>query len=225
MSCRFCTYLQSSIGKKQVMALTGLALCGFLVVHLLGNLLIFVGPKAFNSYAHALITNPLIIPMEAGLALLFFSHIALGVKLTAENKKARPKSYYMKTNSGRGATFASSTMPITGVIILVFLVLHLINFRFGEFIGATYNGVDMRDLYIPVVQHFSNPAVVLWYLFAHLALAVHVSHGLASAVQSFGFSHPRYSPILKIIAKAYAFVIFVGFSSIPVWIYLTGGVK
>ncbi|MFZ8934819.1 MAG: succinate dehydrogenase, partial [Bacteriovoracaceae bacterium] len=115
-------YLGSSITKKQLMAITGLSLCLFLLGHLIGNCLIYVGPEAFNTYGHTLITNPLIYVAEAGLAAMFLIHIVLAIKLTMENKAARPVNYYMKKSSGRGETFASNTMPYTGLIILIFLV-------------------------------------------------------------------------------------------------------
>lgn len=131
MGSNCCKYFGSSIVKKQIMGVTGLMLCGFLLTHMAGNFLIFVGPDAFNLYAHKLTSNPLIYVAEAILAGIFLTHIGLAIKLTIENKQARPDSYFVKVKTGRGATFASSTMPLTGLLILVFLVWHIVNLKFG----------------------------------------------------------------------------------------------
>lgn len=219
---RFLTVMTSSVMKKQAMGITGLLLCGFLISHLAGNCLIYVGPEAFNTYAHKLVTNPLIYVAEAVLALIFLSHIGLAAKLTIENKIARPTNYYMKQPTGRGSTLASSTMPITGLIILVFLVLHIIQFKFGPYYEATYEGVVMRDLYRLLIEYFSSPIAVVWYIFCMAALGLHVSHGFWSAFQSIGFNHPKYTPVLKVLAKFYAFFVFVGFSALPIYCYMQG---
>ena len=217
------TFAKSSVGKKNVMAITGLALCGFLVTHLLGNFLLLVSPEAFNKYGHALITNPLLIPAEIVLALLFFSHIGLALKLTRDNHHARSERYHMKVRSGHGATFASSTMIYTGLITLVFLVLHLIHFKFGPVYEIEYDGVVMRDLYKTVFETFQNPGIVAWYVFASLSLALHVSHGFQSSFQSLGFRHPKYTPFISLISKLYAVFIGVGYSALPICLYLKGG--
>ncbi len=218
-----CKRLSSSVVKKQLMAITGLLLCGFLVSHLIGNCLIYLGAEAFNSYAHALITNPLIYIAEAGLLAIFLTHIGLAIRLTIENKKARPVSYYMKTPTGRGATFASATMPYTGMTILVFLVFHILHFKFGPVYTASYNGVEMRDLYKLLIEYFQNPFAVAWYVIAMLALGLHVSHGFASAFQSIGFNHPKYNCALKCLSKLYAVVITLGFAALPIYCFLQGG--
>ncbi len=216
-------YLNSSIGKKQFLGVTGLMLCGFLVTHLLGNFLILKGAEAFNTYAHTLITNPLIIPMEIGLLLVFLSHIVLAMKLTIENKMARPQNYYLKSRTGRGATLASSTMPITGMIVLVFLIFHMLHFRFGPHYTVMHHGVEMRDLYRLLLEVFQNPLIVFFYIFATMSLGLHVSHGFWSAFQSIGFNHPEYTPMLKKLALVYAIVIVIGYSILPIYAYLQGG--
>jgi succinate dehydrogenase / fumarate reductase cytochrome b subunit len=217
------TYLQSSIGKKYIMGVTGLLLCGFLISHLAGNLLIICSPQAFNEYAHALITNPFITIAEIGLASLFVVHISAAVLLIIENKKARPQKYVLKKNTGRGSTFASSTMPYTGFIILVFLILHLLHFRFGPVYHMTYDGVKMRDLHRLILETFASPYYTAWYVFAQTALGVHVSHGFHSAFQSLGINHPKYTPIIKKVSCLYAIVIALGFNFIAVWCFIQGG--
>lgn len=216
-------YLSSSIGKKNLMGLTGLALCGFLVSHLLGNLLILCSAETFNNYGHALITNPLIIPAELGLLAVFLMHIGLGMRLAMENKLARPKGYHLKVRTGRGESLASATMPLTGLIILVFLVLHLLHFKWGTNYSVTYGGVEMRDLHRLVMELFSSPGYVAWYVFCMIVLGFHVSHGLPSAFQSLGLNHPRYFPPLKCLGKLFGLAMTVGYSVIPIWCYLQGG--
>jgi len=223
MSGQLFKYLSSSIIKKQIMGVTGLLLCGFLISHMLGNLLIIVGAEAFNHYAHALITNPLLYPAEAILAAIFLVHIFLAIKLTIENHQARPQKYFNKSKTGRGATFASSTMPYTGLIILIFLVKHLLDFKFGPVIEATYAGITMRDLHQIVLDHFANPLNVAWYVFVMICLGIHVSHGFWSAFQSLGFNHPKYNCALKCGAQAFAIIIALGYSTIAIWSYLQGG--
>lgn len=220
---RFYHYLNSSIMKKQIMGVTGLLLCGFLVSHLIGNGLIYFGDRAFNTYAHTLVTNPLIYFAEAILLGIFVTHIFLAMKLTLENKAARPVAYAVKKPTGRGSTFASSTMPYTGLLILVFLVFHILHFKFGPVYKITYDGVEMRDLYRLLVEYFHQPLAVVWYVFCMLALGLHVSHGFWSAFQSIGFNHPKYNSCLKNLAKVYALLMTVGFSALPIYCYLQGG--
>lgn len=219
---RFLTVITSSIMKKQAMGISGLLLCGFLVTHLAGNCLIYAGPEAFNTYGHLLVTNPAIYLAEAILALIFLTHIGLAAKLTIENKIARPNNYYMRQATGRGSTLASSTMPITGLLILAFLILHIIQFKFGPYYEVTHDGVVMRDLYRLLIEYFSSPIAVAWYVFCMLALGLHLSHGFWSAFQSIGFNHPKYMPALQIAAKIFGVLITIGYSALPIYCYLQG---
>jgi succinate dehydrogenase / fumarate reductase, cytochrome b subunit len=222
MKCSNRSRFRVSIVKKQVMAITGLLLCGFLVSHLLGNFLLFKGDRAFNTYAHTLITNPLIIPAEIILLVVFLVHLFLALKLTWENKNARPIYYHMKKNTGRGATFASNTMPYTGILILVFLIYHLINFKYGTHYSINYDGVEMRDLYKLLVEYFANPTNIAFYEISMIALGLHVSHGFWSAFQSLGFNHPRYNKSLERFSTLFAVVISLGYMSLPIYCYLQG---
>ena len=216
-------YINSSIVKKQTMGVAGLLLCGFITVHFLGNLLIFVGPRAFNIYAHTLTSNPLIYLAEAGLLAIFLVHIGVGVKLAIENNNARPQKYYMKQPTGRGSNFSSSTMPYTGLIILVFLVFHIIGLKFGTYYETSYDGVKMRDLYKLVMEYFSQPAAVFAYVAAMISLGVHLRHGFWSAFQSLGFNHPKYNNLIIASSKAFAFFMAIGFSSLPIFCFYKGG--
>ena len=208
----------SSIIRKQIVALTGLLLCGFLVAHLLGNFLMFLGPKAFNLYAHQLTSTPLIFGAEALLALIFLVHLGLAFKLNIENIIARGTSYALKQKTGRGATFASSTMPYTGIIILIFVILHIKSLKFGPVYYATYDGREIRDLFRTCLEYFSHPLPVIWYVFSMVAVSIHTYHGFWSAFQSIGF----HRPILKTASKAYALCMGIGFSTLPVFCYIQG---
>jgi len=199
------------------MAITGLGLLGFTATHLLGNLLILAGPDAFNYYAHQLVSNKLIYLAEAGLAGMFVLHIVLAAILVIQNKGARSVSYYAKTRSGRGETIASATMPYTGFIILIFLIIHLITFKYGSNYPTTLDGVAVRDIYRTVIEYFANPGYVVWYVFAMIVLGIHTSHGFQSTFQSLGFNHPKYTPIIKGISFFYGVVIAVGFSALAIY--------
>ena len=210
-------YFTSSIGKKQIMALTGFGLVGFTASHLLGTLLILLGPDAFNKYAYTLTSNPLIYVAEAGLLGMFLLHLFLAVVLKLENIAARPQNYYVKVKTGRGETFASSTMPYTGIILLIFVVIHLLNFKFGSNYPTTVDGVEMRDLYRTVVEYFANPLYVAWYVVAMIALGLHTSHGFQSVFQTWGFNHPKYTPVIQTASLAYGLFVGAGFSILAIF--------
>lgn len=210
--------------KKQVMGVSGLLLCGFVLTHLLGNLTIFIGSDAFNKYSHTLTSNPLIYIAEAGLVAIFLVHLFMAVKLVIENKAARPIPYaFPRKQSGRGATFSSSSMPFTGFLTLIFIVLHIINLKYGSYYEADVNGVVMRDIYKTTMEYFQDPLHVLFYVVAVSSLGFHVSHGFWSAFQSLGLNHPRYMPKIKIAARAFGILVAVGFSTLAVFCYFQGG--
>lgn len=221
-NCACRTFFKSSIGKKMVMAITGLMLAFFALTHLLGNFLLFKGAEAFNHYAHLLISSPLIYIAEVGLVVVFLTHMLLAACLTIENRRARPQNYYYRQKSGRGATLASSTMPYTGTILLLFLIAHLCNFKYGPTYMVELDGQQVRDLYTVVMNFFKSPWYTLGYVIAFLAIALHLSHGVGSAFRSLGFSHPRYTPTIDCISKLYGVFIGLGYSSIAIWAYLKG---
>ncbi len=216
-------YVKTSIVKKQLMAVTGLLLSGFLLTHMAGNCLIYAGPEHFNTYAHKLITNPFIYVAEAILVLIFVSHIILAILVTLENRAARPDQYYVRVHSGRGATLASSTMAISGIIILAFLVWHILSLKFGAHYEATYNGVVMRDLYKLVIEFFQVEWHVGLYIVAMLAAGLHVTHAFWSAFQSIGVNHPKYNCTIRFISRAYGIIVALGYSAFPIYCYLQGG--
>ncbi|MBT5306133.1 MAG: succinate dehydrogenase cytochrome b subunit, partial [Candidatus Scalindua sp.] len=174
-SNRFTLTLSSSIGKKLIMAITGLGFCIFLISHLAGNLVIYAGNDAFNSYAERLHTlGPLLILAEIGLLLLGITHISIGAYLSYQNFCARPARYKKKKNAG-GRTIGSSTMPYTGFLILIFIVFHLIDFHFVE-------KAD-RSIYQIVLETFSNPGYTIFYILSMVVVATHIDHGFWSLLQ------------------------------------------
>ena len=220
-------YFTSSIGKKQVMGVSGLLLCGFLFTHLLGNLTLLISQEAFNNYAHTLTSNPLIYGAEVGLAALFFLHIAMGLKLTVENRKARgPRRYAMRRSTGRGETLASRTMIYTGMWVLIFLGVHVVNFRIAGLLTketVSHGGREMVDLYSLVMTHFQSVGWTVYYLISMAVLGLHLAHGFSSAFQSLGINHPHLDKPLKILGVIYSLLIVFGFSAVALFCHLKGG--
>ena len=215
-TCRIFEFLESSIGKKMMVALAGVLLCGFLVAHLAGNFLLFVGDEAFNHYAEALEHNPLLPLAEGGLVFLFLLHIMMSARATLANRAARPEGY--QAYKGKGArTPGSRTMALTGTLILLFIIVHVGTFKFdvGGLKGQT-PGTE-ESLYAHVITWFSNPLYAAFYILAVAGVGLHLSHGAQSALQTFGVSHPRYTPALRKAGLAFAALIFLGFASMPLY--------
>ncbi len=212
--------MPSSIGTKFLIAFTGLALFGFLVTHLAGNLLILVGPDAFNSYSHKLIANPLIYIAEAGLALLFVVHIWKTVGNYVRNRGARPVAYEVKKPAGHTSrkTLSSTWMIFSGTMILIFLVLHIKTLKFGAYYESAEPGV--RDLYRLSIEVFSKPGYVIWYVFAMILVGMHLRHGISSALQSLGAIPDGMKRAVLTAGAIVAVLIAGGFALIPVWVYL-----
>jgi succinate dehydrogenase / fumarate reductase, cytochrome b subunit len=214
--------LSSSIGSKLLIALTGLGLFIFLVAHLSGNLLFIVGPAAFNEYSHKLVSNPLVYLAEAGLVAIFLLHIYKTVRLYAGAKAARPVAYARKEWAGGPSrkSWSSTTMIFTGVVVLVFVILHLKKFKFGPW----YDTPDgMRDLYRLQVEIFSHPAYVGFYMFAMVVIGFHLWHGVPSVAQTLGLDHPKYTPRILWVGRVVAVLIAGGFFVLPLYTYLLGG--
>ncbi|MDX1775723.1 MAG: succinate dehydrogenase cytochrome b subunit [Desulfobulbales bacterium] len=197
---------RSSIGKKSIMAASGLLLCLFLLAHLLGNSVSFLGREAFNTYAEKLHTmDTFLFVFEIGLLALFLIHIITAVLLYLENLQARPARYAV-SRSGGGRSPGSRTMPYTGVIILVFIVVHLLNFHFTD------KSIPVADL---VRGLLSRPALGMFYIFSLLAVALHLSHGVWSLFQSVGFNHDKYNQVLFKGALIFSIVVGAVFILIP----------
>lgn len=206
----FVRTLCSSIGKKLLMALTGLAFCGFLVTHLIGNLTVYGGKGLFLSYVdHLHAWGYLITAAEWGLVLFGLIHIITGLLLFYENWRARPVRYAVKKRAG-GRTLGSATAPYTGILILIFIIVHLLAFRF----------VDKTNIddYVILSRTFSQSGYVLFYVVGVIIVAVHVSHGFWSGFQSLGLNHPKYMPLIKRLGLVFSVVTGIGFGSIPVYL-------
>jgi succinate dehydrogenase / fumarate reductase cytochrome b subunit len=184
----FTRTLSSSVGKKYIMALTGLLLGGFLLVHAAGNSTIFLGRGAFLSYAAHLHALGFVVAVaEVLLFALFLTHVSTGLVLFLENRLAR-RSRYAVCSSAGGRTWGSATMPYTGLLVLAFLSLHLANFRFGD------QEASIADIVAAVL---ARPLYSFLYGTGLSALALHVSHGFWSLFQSAGISHPKYDRLLR----------------------------
>ena len=213
--------LSSTVGTKFILAFTGLALFGFLIVHLFGNLLAFLGPASYNEHAHALISNPLIIPAELGLLALFLTHIIKAIANYAANRGARPTPYEVKKWSGGPSrkSVGSSTMIWTGLATLVFVVIHLKTFKYGpHYVSAA--APDERDLYRLFIEVFQHPAYVGAYVFSMVLLGLHLRHGISSSMQSLGIiPESRTATVLR-GGIALAIVIAGLFALLPIAVFL-----
>jgi succinate dehydrogenase / fumarate reductase, cytochrome b subunit len=212
---RVLRFWNTTIGKKAVMAVSGIILAGFVLAHLIGNLQVFLGPDQFNGYARTLRHLPeLIWPARVILLIMVILHIWSSLQLAVVKSEARPVGYSKHTSTG--STYASRTMYLSGPVIAAFVVYHLMQFTFG--VGGTQ--YHEFDAYGNVIQGFRVPAVSIFYIIAMALLCLHLRHGLWSMFQSLGFNHPRHTPRIKRAASLIALFIFFGFASIPIAVML-----
>ncbi|MCL5098367.1 MAG: succinate dehydrogenase cytochrome b subunit [Candidatus Omnitrophica bacterium] len=217
---------QSTIGKKYVMAVTGLLLFGYVILHLLGNLQIYMGPNAINGYGALLHSRPALLWLARVILLaIFLTHVGTAIALTLENWAARPIAYTIGPSPY--TTYASRTMFISGVILFCYIVYHVLHLT----VGVVQPGImDFKDqlgrpsIYRMLVAAFSNPWIALSYMVAMGFLYFHLSHGISSFFQSLGLKNRAYSGLILGFALGAALVIFLGFLSIPLTV-LTGLVK
>jgi succinate dehydrogenase / fumarate reductase, cytochrome b subunit len=212
----------SSIGSKFLIAFTGLSLLIFLFAHLAGNLLFIAGPDAFNEYSHKLVSNPLIYAAELGLLAVFVLHIIKTVAMFAGGYSARPQGYARKTwaktkNDRSRKSLSSSTMIVTGTIVLLFVVTHLLTFKFGPYYETA---AGIRDLYRLQLAVFGNPGYVAFYLVAIGVIVFHLWHGASSAAQSFGIDSPTWTPRVRWMGRGLAIFIGLGFAILPVYTFV-----
>ena len=212
---RAAQFWSATLGKKAVMAMTGVILVGFVVVHLLGNLQVFAGPDKFNNYAHTLKSVPAVL-WGARLTLLtaVFLHIWSAFSLWRLKAEARPVGY--QKQKAIVSTYASRTMYWSGPILLLFIVYHLLHFTVG--VGGT-RFVE-GEPYDNLVAGFRVVPIALFYVIAMGCLCYHLFHGIWSMFQTLGLQHPRYTPKLRVLAKVIAIALFLGFSSIPLAVLL-----
>ncbi|SFN59827.1 succinate dehydrogenase / fumarate reductase cytochrome b subunit [Algoriphagus ornithinivorans] len=218
--------LSSTLGRKLIMGLTGLFLILFLTGHVSGNLLLFKGDdgQAFNIYAKFMTTNPAVKILSYLTYISIIGHVIWSIWLTRQNKAARPVGY-AESKASTNSTWSSRNMGILGTIILIFLVVHLQGFwyemHWGNVPTVTYEGEEYKDLFRIVTFAFQNELLVAGYVIAMGFLGFHLSHGFASAFQTLGLSHKKYSPAIETVGKIYCVVVPAVFASMPLYIYFT----
>lgn len=208
----------SSIGRKKFVALTGLLLIGFLVGHLAGNLLIFLGPEPFNNYAHKLAgLRPGLFVVEFGLLAVFIGHIVVTMQLAAENRKARGGSYGVPAKAG-ARSFSNRVMPYSGGLIFFFVVLHLLDFTFKLFgYPSTIEGFEGDfELYGVVYNSFSNWVHSYLYVMAMICLGFHLTHAIQSVLRSFGWYDHKLMPVFMRASVIIGIVMAASYSAIPI---------
>ena len=232
MNTWFGRFLTSSIGKKLIMALTGLFLISFLAVHLAGNLLLITATvgegQAFNEYAYFMTNNPLIKFTSYGLYAFILIHAVQGIFLWMKNRAARgEQGYAVKANRTAGASQASFRMGALGTVILVFIIVHMVQFwaqmKFTDNVDLiTYPGAEhaVKDLYKLVSGAYQNIWFVIFYVVSMIFIAFHLFHGFESAFQTLGLTHKKWTPLIKLVGRAYSVIVPLGFAIIPILMYL-----
>ena len=214
-----CQCFLATISQKQIVAFSGLGLAFFVLTHMTGNLLIFLGPQAYNEYGHALTSNHLIYAAELGLIAMFIGHAFYATFLTWKNYRARDTKYAMRASGAKATPWLHRTLFAQGLILLVFVILHLITFKYGPHYTVNYGQGEIRDLFRLMVEVFQQPGYVAWYLVALLILGFHLSHGVSSTIQSLGINHPRYEKAIHRFGILYALIVMFGFIAQPVYIF------
>lgn len=213
---------QTSLSSKVVVALTGLGLVGFVVVHMLGNLQVFEGPDALNTYAAFLREMPILLwTTRLGLLGAAALHIGLAVQLALRNRRARSVPYAVRRY--RHASWASRTMTLTGSFLLLFILFHLLHLTAGLLDASSPDRLDAqghRDVYGKVVHAFHNPFLVAFYLAGQFVLGVHLSHAVSSSVQTLGLEHAAFTRLLKTAGPAIALLVVAGNLAIILAIFL-----
>ncbi len=221
---------RSSLGKKYIMAITGVILFLFLIVHMAGNLLVFLGPEALNTYGNFLQTTPEILwPSRAVLLTMLVLHFISAAQLTLENRASRPSPY--ANYEVVAGSFAARSMIISGFIILFFVIYHIMHYTI-EVPGVNLTGQDFRtftymegakahhNVYEMMVKGFNQPIVTGLYLVSIALLCIHLSHGVGSMFQSMGWKNKAYTVFIDRFAFGAAIVLFLGYCSVPVAILL-----
>ncbi len=220
----FIDLFSSTLGKKLMMALTGLFLILFLLIHLIGNLQLMKddGGHAFNVYADFMGHNPIIQLISKGNFFFILLHIGISTFLTIRNRGARgPEGYAVK--SSKSSIWSSRNMGILGTIILVFLVVHLKDFYFkmhyGEMASVNYDGKEIKDIYTVVAEMFTINWYVALYVFSMFGVAFHLWHGFTSTFQTLGLNHLKYNPVISFVGKTFSIVVPALFALIPIWMF------
>ena len=215
-------FYTSPIGKKIITGVTGLGLSLFVLVHMAGNLTLLAGSQAYNQLAHFIESlGILLYVIEFSLLGLAIFHVVVGIKIRLNTLQARPIGYSQIKSVGEPSkqSLSSRSMLITGVVLLVFLVLHLATFKFGTYYTTIIDGVEMRNLSRLVIEKFHNPFYAFGYAGIMVMLAFHLRHGIWSAWQSIGLLNSKISSFVYAIALILAILIAVGFIILPLSIY------
>ncbi|QDH79945.1 succinate dehydrogenase cytochrome b subunit [Echinicola soli] len=216
----------STLGRKLLMALTGLFLIVFLIGHVSGNMLLFKddGGQAFNEYAKFMTTNPAVKILSYLTYISILAHVVYAIILSAKNKKARPVGY-SESKANTNSSWNSRNMGVLGTIILIFIVVHLQNFwaqmHWGGIPMVNYESGEFKDLYAVVYGAFANIGLVALYVVAMAFLGFHLNHGFASAFQTLGLNHKKYTPAIKFIGAAFSIIVPALFASMPIYIYFS----
>jgi succinate dehydrogenase / fumarate reductase cytochrome b subunit len=210
----------SSVGTKLLIGITGLALFGYLLIHIAGNLLVFFGPDVYNRYAFVLESNPLLPVIEIGLLLIILIHGFKTIRMFVGNKAARPLAYVKKERAGHTSrkSLASSTMILSGIWLAVFMVIHAKTFREGWAHDYPWPAGG-RDLYRTEMEVFRSPLVTGLYVLTMFIVGSHLWHGISSSLQSLGVDHPKWTPRIVVAGKVLAVLIAGAFMIIAIWAY------
>jgi succinate dehydrogenase / fumarate reductase, cytochrome b subunit len=216
-------FYHSSVGKKMIVAITGVILILFVIGHLLGNLQIFLGPEWINGYSrHLRDLGPLLWLVRIFLLVTVILHIFVTIRLSIENRRARPEPYIDKQYVK--ATFASRHMMVSGLIVLMFIIYHIAHFTVGvtdrRFAALKIDPLGHYDVYSMMVYGFQNPYVSAFYVLGLFLLALHLSHGSSSFFQSLGLNNQRLTPRLARYGRIFAWLLFIGYVSIPLAVLL-----
>jgi succinate dehydrogenase cytochrome b subunit len=223
MTTKALTIPDTTVGKKYVMAASGIVLFGFVIGHMIGNLQVFLGRDAFNQYAHFLHSTPTLLwGTRVVLLLAVAAHIVSAVALVMRNRDARPVGYRMKKNVA--TSYAAITMRISGPLLLAYIIYHLAHLTLGVTAGLGYEHLPLDanglpDAYHNVVMSFKVPWAVAVYVVAQVLLGLHLYHGAWSLLQSLGLNHRRYNETLRSAASAIALATVAGFLSIPIGVF------
>ncbi|MBE0500051.1 MAG: succinate dehydrogenase cytochrome b subunit [Desulfuromonadales bacterium] len=212
--------MKSSVGRKILMAVTGLILVSFICVHLLGNLSLFAGADAINAYAHKLQSlGPIVWIFRLVMLAVLAVHVAYGVALTVENSSARPISYMQKVNEK--STFSSRSMIYTGVLILVFIVIHILHFTGHFWVDnvdtLVVSSTGYFDVYTMVIQGFNKVAFMLVYLIAMASVFLHIFHGIGSFFQTLGLANDSTLDYVGYFGKLASFVLVIGYFAVVIF--------
>jgi len=212
----------SSIGAKVLMAVTGLALLGFLVGHLVGNLQVFVGQDVLNTYAKWLHDHHVLIwTARTGVIAAFALHVLSSMRVTLLNQMARPVGYKMK--KAVQSTFSSRNMFVTGTLVFAFVTYHLLQFTFlttNPEYATLVDATGRKDVYTMMLLGFRNNWIAGTYILSMLLLCLHLNHAIGSSLQTLGFNHPRYFAVLRRLTLMFSVALSVGFLTIPIAIQL-----